>query len=67
MLNTILVCSALGGCLWAYLIGYKHGKAEVENAALKSMADSVQRGLKAKRSLADGDIAQRVRERFKRK
>ena len=67
MLNTILVCSALGGCLWAYLIGYKHGKAEVENAALKSMAESVKKGIKAKQSLADSDIAQRVRERFSRK
>lgn len=67
MLEMVLIGASLGSCLYAYLVGYKHGKAEVQNAALKAMADSVNRAQKAKRALNDSDFAQRVRERFSRK
>lgn len=68
MLNTFLVCTALGACLYAYLVGVKHGKAEVESQRLKAMADSVRRAKRAADDvLNDPGIAQRVRDRFTRK
>lgn len=68
MLNTFLVCTALGACLYAYLVGVKHGKAEVESESLKKMAESVRRAKRAADDIAnDSSLAQRVRERFIRK
>lgn len=68
MLNTILLCSALGACLYAYIVGYRHGKAEVESEGLKKMAESVRRAKRAADDVVnDSNFAQRVRERFTRK
>lgn len=68
MLNTFLVLSALGACLYAYIVGYRHGKAEVESESLKKMAESVRRAKRAADDVInDSSLAQRVRERFTRK
>lgn len=67
MLNTFLVCTALGACLYAYLVGVKHGKAEVESESLRKMAESVRRAKRAADDVVnDNSFAQRVRERFTR-
>ena len=68
MIETVLLCSVLGACLYAYIVGVRHGKAEVESASLKKMADSVRRAKRAADDVVnDSSLAQRVRERFTRK
>ena len=68
MIETVLLCSVLGACLYAYIVGVRHGKAEVESASLKKMAESVRRAKRAADDVVnDSSLAQRVRERFTRK
>jgi len=68
MLNTFLVCTALGACLYSYLVGVQHGKAKVESESLRKMAESVRRAKRAADDIVDNSgLAQRVRERFTRK
>ena len=63
MLEGILVVSVLAAVYWAYSAGRKHGKASVEADQLKAMAESVKRGIDARRSVRSGNDPDGVQER----
>ena len=65
MLEAILVLAVLGAVWRAYAVGVKHGREERESASLKAMAESVRRGIDARRkaSVANGGDPDGVRER----
>jgi len=68
MLEAILITSVLGACLYAYIMGSRHGRAEVESDSLREMAESVRRGIHARRKVRSndgdgGDDPDGVRER----
>jgi len=55
VLETVLVLAILGAVFWAYRSGKGHGKASVESDQLKAMAESVKRGIDARRKVAHDD------------
>lgn len=63
MLETVLVLAILGAIFWAYRSGKGHGKASHESDQLKAMAESVRRGINARRSVRNGNDPDGVRER----
>jgi len=54
MLEAILIVSVLAALWKAYSVGAKHGKADIESKSLREMAESVRRGIHARRN-ADGN------------
>jgi len=63
MIESILIVSVLAAVYWAYSSGRKHGKASEESDSLKAMAESVKRGINARRSVRNNNDPDGVRER----
>lgn len=63
MLELVIIAAVLAGLWKAYSIGAKHGKADVESESLREMAESVRRGIHARRNARGGDDPGGLRER----
>lgn len=71
MLEAILVTSVLAALWYAYAVGNRRGRTEVESDSLREMAESVRRGIHARRKASreasrnadGGDDPDGVRER----
>jgi hypothetical protein len=49
MLEAILITSILAALWYAYTMGSRHGRSKVESDSLREMAESVRRGIHARR------------------
>lgn len=65
MIETLLLLSVLAALLYAYFQGKKQGRNAQQVEELKEHAESVSKGLKAKRAFnADAAEHKRVQDRF---
>ena len=65
MIETVLLLSMFAALLYAYLQGKKQGRNTQQVSELKSHAESISKGIKAKRAFdADAAERKRVQDRF---
>jgi hypothetical protein len=63
MLEFLIITAVLAALWKAYSVGARHGKADVESESLREMAESVRRGIDARRNARGGDDPGGLRKR----